>query len=51
MFCGEVLILSSEEEAVNHMRVCPALQEQLESKAQFTVPSMIQEKMKNNKNL
>eukprot|EP01033_Poteriospumella_lacustris_P024738 gene24738-gene21409 len=41
MFCGENLILSSEDEAVDHMRVCPALQEQLLSKDQFTVPSMI----------
>lgn len=46
MFCGETLILSSEDEAVDHMRVCPALQEQLQSKDQFTVPSMIKEKMK-----
>jgi hypothetical protein len=46
MFCGENLILSSEDEAVDHMRVCPALQEQLQSKDQFTVPSMIKEKMK-----
>eukprot|EP01031_Cornospumella_fuschlensis_P034025 gene34025-41181_t len=46
MFCGEQQLLASEEEAVEHMRVCPALQEQLQSKEQFTVPSMVREKMK-----
>lgn len=48
MFCGDQLVLGSEEEAVDHMRVCPALQEQLASKDQFTVPSMVRKKMKGN---
>jgi hypothetical protein len=42
MFCGEQLVLSSEDDAVNHMKECPALQEQLESKDQFTIPTMLQ---------
>lgn len=46
MFCGEQLKLSSENEAVEHMRVCVALQEQLASKEQFTVPSAVKAKMK-----
>mmetsp|Transcript_17220 Transcript_17220/g.29149 ORF Transcript_17220/g.29149 Transcript_17220/m.29149 type:complete len:136 (+) Transcript_17220:215-622(+) len=45
MFCGEQLILASEKEAIEHMRHCPALQEQLESKDQFTIPSAIREKV------
>ena len=45
MFCGEELVLKSEDEAVMHMTVCPALQEQLASKDQFTVPSMLKGKM------
>lgn len=45
MFCGDELVLGSEEEAIDHMRVCPALQEQLQSKDQFTVPTMIKERM------
>ena len=44
MFCGEELVLSSEDEAVDHMRVCVALQEQLASKDQFTIPTMLREK-------
>jgi hypothetical protein len=44
MFCGDALLLGSEDEAILHMRVCPALQEQLASKDQFTVPSMVKEK-------
>jgi hypothetical protein len=48
MFCGEVLVLSSEEEAVEHMRQCQYLQEQLTSKEQFTIPSKIREKTNNN---
>lgn len=46
MFCGDQLILASEEEAVDHMRVCVALQEQLESKDQFTIPKKIREEKK-----
>lgn len=45
MFCGESLLLNSEDEAVNHMEVCPALQEQLDSKKQFHIPSMVQKKL------
>lgn len=44
MFCGEALVLGSEEEAFGHMKVCVALQEQLASKDQFTVPSVVKEK-------
>ena len=43
MFCGEELILGSEDDAVNHMRECVALQEQLASKDQFTIPTMLRE--------
>jgi hypothetical protein len=46
MFCGDEIILASEEEAVDHMKICPALQEQLAGKEQFTIPSVIREKMK-----
>jgi len=48
MFCGEALVLGSEEEAVGHMKVCVALQEQLASKDQFTVPSIVKEKYTKN---
>jgi hypothetical protein len=48
MFCGLELRLKSEEEAIQHMEVCPALQEQLSSKDQFTVPSVVKEQMKKN---
>jgi hypothetical protein len=41
MFCGEELLLSSEDEAVQHMEVCPALQEQLNDTRQFTLPESI----------
>lgn len=51
MFCGEQLDLASEDEAVEHMRVCVALQEQLASKDQFTVPSVVKEKMKGGINM
>jgi hypothetical protein len=43
MFCGEQLVLESEEDAVYHMRICPALQEQLASPDQFTIPTMLRE--------
>jgi hypothetical protein len=46
MFCGETLILASEDEAILHMKVCPALQEQLNSPDQFTVPKCIQKDSK-----
>lgn len=45
MFCGENLVMGSEAEAIEHMRVCPALQEQLKSKDQFHIPSMFRDKM------
>lgn len=48
MFCGEEMLMQSEAEAVDHMRVCPALQEQLQSKEQFTIPSILKDKMKRN---
>lgn len=48
MFCGDELKLSSEEAAVDHMRVCVALQEQLQSKDQFTIPSVVRNKCKQN---
>lgn len=48
MFCGDILVLKSEEEAIGHMRVCVALQEQLSSPDQFTIPKSIQEKAKKN---
>lgn len=48
MFCGEALVLGSEEEAIGHMKVCVALQEQLASKDQFTVPSIVKEKYTKN---
>ena len=48
MFCGEALVFGSEEEAIDHMRVCVALQEQLASKDQFTVPAMVKEKYTKN---
>ena len=41
MFCGEQLVLESEDDAVDHMRTCPALQEQLASSDQFTIPTML----------
>ena len=43
MFCGEQLVLESEDDAVDHMRICPALQEQLASSDQFTIPTMLRE--------
>ena len=44
-FCGEMLILSSEDEAVAHMRVCPAMQEQLQGSGPFTIPKDVQAQM------
>lgn len=45
MFCGDKMTLESEEEAIRHMSICPALQEQFQSKEQFTIPSVVKEKM------
>ena len=38
MFCGEVNQFKSEEEATAHLDVCPAFNEQMDSKEQFTLP-------------
>ena len=46
MFCGEEMLLGSEDEAIKHMNTCIALQEQLSSSQQFTIPTTIQNKMK-----
>ena len=48
MFCGEQLVLESEDAAVDHMRVCPALQEQLESPQQYTIPKAFQKIVNDN---
>lgn len=45
MFCGEAMQLDSEEAAVEHMAVCPALKEQLDSKDQFHIPNELQQKL------
>ena len=40
MFCGDSLLLESEDAAIAHMETCPALQEQLDDKDnQFTLPT------------
>ncbi len=45
MFCGEMITLYKEEDAVEHMRSCPALQEQLNKpEEQFTVPKVLRDK-------
>lgn len=46
MFCGELLVLSSEQAAIDHMAVCPSLQQQLNGDGQFTLPTEIEKKMK-----
>jgi hypothetical protein len=43
MFCGEEIQVGSEDEAVRHLEQCSALQEQLDSKDQFTIPSVLRE--------
>jgi hypothetical protein len=45
MFCGENMILGSEEEAIHHMTVCPCLQEQLQSRDPITIPTILKKKM------
>lgn len=45
MFCGKLLILSSEEEAVEHMSACPALQAQFSGESPFTLPPEVMEKL------
>ena len=39
------MLLANEEEAIAHMGVCPALQEQFASKDQFTIPKGVKAKM------
>lgn len=48
MFCGQELQLASEDQAVDHLQVCSAFQEQVQSKDQFTIPSVLKDKMKPN---
>ena len=38
MFCGELQTYRSEDECVQHMQVCPALLDQLDSDEQFVIP-------------
>jgi len=45
MFCGDLQTLRSEEDAIKHMRRCPALQEQLDGKDQFTIPKVLLKKV------
>ena len=47
MFCGEELKLGSEAEAVDHMKICSSLQEQFAGKEQFTIPSVLRNKIHN----
>jgi len=44
MFCGESIVMHREEDAHEHMRTCPALQEQLNGKDQFTIPKVLRDK-------
>ena len=46
MFCGNLLLFSSEEEACQHLRECVELQEQLNSKNEIEIPSSIKSKIK-----
>lgn len=42
MFCGEEMLLTSEEEAIKHMETCLPLQEQLnDTTHQFTLPESL----------
>lgn len=43
MFCGLKMVLSSEEKAIDHMKVCPNLQQQISSEEQFVLPSKLNE--------
>ena len=38
MFCGDLIVCKSEDDAISHMQTCPALGEQLAGKQQFTLP-------------
>ncbi len=44
MFCGEEVHMECEEDAYDHMQTCSALQEQLNSKDQFTIPKVLRDK-------
>mmetsp|Transcript_20407 Transcript_20407/g.20527 ORF Transcript_20407/g.20527 Transcript_20407/m.20527 type:complete len:136 (+) Transcript_20407:187-594(+) len=48
MFCGKVIIVSSEEEACEHLRGCMDLQEQLRSPNQFEIPSSYRSRLSSN---
>lgn len=46
MFCGELLLLKCEAEAIEHMAVCPALTEQLSKPSEtFTIPKCVENQM------
>jgi hypothetical protein len=46
MFCGQLLLLKSEAEAIEHMAVCPALSEQLANANEaFTIPTCVEKQM------
>lgn len=51
MFCGQSLLLASEDEAVSHMRDCPGLQHQLSGSEQFTLPPELSKVLSVQKNL
>ena len=44
MFCGDTVVMQTEEDAHRHMTACPALQEQLNSSDQFTIPKVLRDK-------
>ena len=41
MFCGDTVVMQSEDDAHRHMAECPALQEQLNSTEKFTIPKVL----------
>lgn len=43
-FCGENIVMKDEYDAQLHMQECPALQEQLNSSDQFTIPKALRDK-------
>jgi hypothetical protein len=43
-FCGEMIVMKDEFDGELHMRECPALQEQLASTDQFTIPKALRDK-------
>ena len=44
MFCGESIVMRTEEDGHKHMMECPALQEQLNSSDQFTIPKVLRDR-------